>query len=462
MLWLRSNAFSANEKGNGGDICESRIIDIRNDIKKWIEKGGSQQLHLPPNLTLAEYNAKMLTAIKHTTVSCTDSHLSIGDSDKTCINYSLKENNTFMMKCNFARFQNTDESNQYKLVHHELAGVAGFEVNDGKDESKYDTSGQITKYLKNTVIKKLVITSSQKLSSESEINPKEVLQFVTLGKYFLRQDDIEMRLDFYEQNKSMLKEKIRDYVEIELIPQLLTLKSEYSATENESSNSNSRRIYKEIQIVIDSKIDQIKKEMEATISQVDLTSYEQRLIHLFLAKKAIWEKKLVLAEEDDSLFSIVRESEYRDISQYDEENSINFLYQLDKLKERINRLFTYKENTNYLLFKFEKQLLLATDIGGLLEIPEDCLKSGGWGSSQYNFLLPFSSIKQVKLLVGVKGQGPITMRCSRGFNTSFEYNAEKRKFNINYTKETWGSLFDSNVAYHYPKPKEIFEAIEKN
>jgi hypothetical protein len=50
----------------------------------------------------------------------------------------------------------TDQSDQYVLIHHEYAGLAGFEVNDG-ESSQYEISNQISGYLEDQIVKKLVV-----------------------------------------------------------------------------------------------------------------------------------------------------------------------------------------------------------------------------------------------------------------------------------------------------------------
>jgi hypothetical protein len=44
--------------GNGGDICEKRIQNIRDDIGSWIQKGGPEGLDLRAPLTVSEYTNK--------------------------------------------------------------------------------------------------------------------------------------------------------------------------------------------------------------------------------------------------------------------------------------------------------------------------------------------------------------------------------------------------------------------
>lgn len=143
------------DRGNGGDLCELRFNNVRDDIRSWIQKGGSKGLQLPSNLSLDQYNSDMLEQIDNAQVSCTEDKVMIGAAEKTCINF-LDEKGQAKIKCNLKRFLDSEDSAQYVLVHHEYAGLAGFEVNTD-EESDYRISNQISGYLETEESQKLVI-----------------------------------------------------------------------------------------------------------------------------------------------------------------------------------------------------------------------------------------------------------------------------------------------------------------
>lgn len=142
-------------KGNGGDLCELRIQSIRDDIAAWIMGGGSKGLKLPEGVVLAQYDTEMLRWIKSATVSCVDQELKLGASQKTCMNF-LDEAGRARIHCNIKRFRDTAGSDQYVLIHHEYAGLAGFEANV-TEASHYPISSQIAGYLENQTSKRLAI-----------------------------------------------------------------------------------------------------------------------------------------------------------------------------------------------------------------------------------------------------------------------------------------------------------------
>ena len=155
LIFGSSRAFAAgHSEGNGGDACENRIQTIRDDISGWIISGGSSALGLPVGISHQDYVASMGHVLKVATISCVQDPIIIGGAFKTCRNFV--DAGVQRIECNFQRFAETSESDQYVLVHHEYAGLSGFEVNDGAD-SNYQISNQLSEILELQVVKKLPI-----------------------------------------------------------------------------------------------------------------------------------------------------------------------------------------------------------------------------------------------------------------------------------------------------------------
>jgi hypothetical protein len=163
---LTANAFAtqshAHEGGSspgGGDMCEDRIKLIRDDIGAWINKGGPASLKLPTGITVSDYSQRMTNAISKAQIECVtqgDHHypVEVFGRPKVC-RFEPSEN---LVTCDFVKFNSTSEAEQYRLIHHELAGLADLEQPDRAD-SHYDISNQITSFLKNEVVKRLAIVS---------------------------------------------------------------------------------------------------------------------------------------------------------------------------------------------------------------------------------------------------------------------------------------------------------------
>jgi hypothetical protein len=164
--------------GNGGDTCENHFKVIRDDLRSWIVAGGPSGLELPTGVNLSLYSSRMLTQITNAQVSCVDKKVKIGGAEKTCKNF-VDSAGQAQIVCNRKRFMDNNEDQKYVLVHHEYAGLAGFETSH-KGSSKYALSNQITSYLQNTVVKRLVVkplgakpTSSAECASWIAIYPIE-------------------------------------------------------------------------------------------------------------------------------------------------------------------------------------------------------------------------------------------------------------------------------------------------
>lgn len=152
---MSAPAFANKEVNNGGDTCEKRFRAVGDDVASWIQGGGSAGLTLPEGVTLPQYNEQMLAAIHSAKVSCQEAPVLVAGAEKTCRNF-LDEHGAPAVTCNFARFNETGEANQYVLVHHEYAGLAGLEMNEGA-ASNYFLSKQISAYLARETVKRLAL-----------------------------------------------------------------------------------------------------------------------------------------------------------------------------------------------------------------------------------------------------------------------------------------------------------------
>lgn len=154
---LRMQLKDGDEKGNGGDMCESRIKNIKRDISEWIEDGNAIDLHLPAGVNLNQYNTGMAKAMAETRVFCSNKSVFVQGVEKTCKNFQ-DANYYPRIVCNFERFMNSTDEDQYLNIHHEYANIAMLEKNDGTS-SNYYISNQITGSLHPVVANKLMIGS---------------------------------------------------------------------------------------------------------------------------------------------------------------------------------------------------------------------------------------------------------------------------------------------------------------
>lgn len=149
-----ARTFIGTEGGNGGDLCEARIYEIRNDIFTWVNNGGARGLNFPPAWNQSLYEKEMKRSLMDAKVSCTNEILKIGKAEKTCIN--MIQDGQARINCNINRLSAASDSDQYVLIHHEYAGLAGLETNNG-EISNYETSHQLTKFLVQAVVTRLAV-----------------------------------------------------------------------------------------------------------------------------------------------------------------------------------------------------------------------------------------------------------------------------------------------------------------
>lgn len=151
------------ESGGGGDSLEERVNIIRADILKWINAGGARSLKLPADVSHEDYASLMTDILRPQKVvlGFAESEIFVGGIPKTCRSFISAENSMPHILCNIARFKGTSESDQYRLIHHEYAGLVRLERNDGA-ASDYEISSQLTDYLRvQTILRLAVINETQ-------------------------------------------------------------------------------------------------------------------------------------------------------------------------------------------------------------------------------------------------------------------------------------------------------------
>jgi hypothetical protein len=188
-LPLTAYAGGGTSVGGGGDASEARVNEIRADILKWIVNGGAKELKLPSGVAYDVYESGMervlaphavvvgfVTADQENSAWDPELRVSVDGQPKTCRSFISNKDSMPHILCNTERFASASEGEQYRLVHHEYAGLAGVERNVGAS-SDYEISNQLTDYLvPETVlrlsVKKNPVTSSAQFEHEFELTCK--------------------------------------------------------------------------------------------------------------------------------------------------------------------------------------------------------------------------------------------------------------------------------------------------
>ncbi|MGK5084252.1 hypothetical protein WDW37_13230 [Bdellovibrionota bacterium FG-1] len=155
--------------GGGGDASEVRVNDIRADILKWIGEGGAETLKLPSGITREFYRAGMekflaphavvvgfVSTAQETLTPNPEGKVSVNGLAKTCRGFVSSKDGLPHILCNAERFAANSESQQYQLIHHEFAGLAGLEQNIGAS-SDYQLSKQLTDFLVAQTVLRLAV-----------------------------------------------------------------------------------------------------------------------------------------------------------------------------------------------------------------------------------------------------------------------------------------------------------------
>ncbi|MGE3609038.1 MAG: hypothetical protein AB7I27_05580 [Bacteriovoracaceae bacterium] len=213
LLISQCFAFDGGDKvGGGGDSLEARVDEIRVDILNWINRGGALSLVLKENLTLSYYEQKMKEILEPQKViisfvennDSTDEELKVivQGAPKTCRGFISKKDHRPHILCHVERFKNASESEQYQLIHHEFAGLAGIEINKGA-ASDYSISTQLNRFLKYQATLKLAIVMPRP-SENTSFNPLKILDEARI-LYEERMLEIEQNQLKIQSAKNQLK-----------------------------------------------------------------------------------------------------------------------------------------------------------------------------------------------------------------------------------------------------------------
>jgi hypothetical protein len=176
MIPVLAAPLKGGSSEGGGDICQDRIESIRNDISDWIRSGGSTGLKLPVGISVAQYNQKVQAVIAlmqendQTSISCVDSPdlVLVENTQKICkssyadpthpttVCYRGQQNE---LGHYINGFMGLSQDDQYVLVHHEVAVLAGLE-DLPENSTDYPISNQIAEYMQDEMIRKLGIKAT--------------------------------------------------------------------------------------------------------------------------------------------------------------------------------------------------------------------------------------------------------------------------------------------------------------
>jgi hypothetical protein len=134
------------DRGNGGDPDVGKFRKIGSEIQSWIQGGYANKITLPAGMTLQKYVTAMDAAFNAYHVSFVDRSISVRGVQRMCKNTNDRVNGAQIVcqRSLILRELNANSDGIYQLIHHEVAGIAGLEVNIGQ-ESDTRLSDQITK-----------------------------------------------------------------------------------------------------------------------------------------------------------------------------------------------------------------------------------------------------------------------------------------------------------------------------
>ncbi|MDO9184198.1 MAG: hypothetical protein Q7U04_17420 [Bacteriovorax sp.] len=260
MTWTCS-AYAASKgtnSGGGGDASETRVNEIRSDILKWIKNGGAKELELN-SISYDDYVKRMTDILQPKNVvvgfvvkdneANKELQVNVKGAPKTCRGFYSKIDSLPHILCNISRFENTSESKQYELIHHEYAGLVNVEKNKGA-ASDYEISTQITDYLESKNVLKLAVKTLVKLDSNLQLKLVETEKALNLCSLEMPRVDSN-RVSKYRKSVNLIPEMAirKIYLENRLTQiTKITLISQQENRKNENGMFSKGSVLKLLQV----------------------------------------------------------------------------------------------------------------------------------------------------------------------------------------------------------------------
>lgn len=212
----------------GGDVCENKIKEIGKDLYTWIYKDGGRDLDLD-EISYDDYKNNMLQAINQAkAINCisgerSEQILKVNGIEKTCV----FDKRMSSITCDESKFMSKNIDDQYRLIHHEFAGLAGLE-NPNQENSNYKLSNQISYYLETITVKKLVIKNRVRpgenkakitFFAESGIKVEEILNIKNRVNHIIEKiENSGFYLNYSYDDKKKEYKQFNGIINIDLSP----------------------------------------------------------------------------------------------------------------------------------------------------------------------------------------------------------------------------------------------------
>lgn len=155
---------------------------------------------LAPHVVIVSF----VTSLQESLTDDSEQKVLVEGNAKSCRGFISQRDNRPHILCNVERYPTSGED-QYKLIHHEYAGLAGVEKNVGAS-SDYTFSNQVSKNLISKVIKCLPITDEDDQNAKEQVETKKS----EYGEFYI--DDAQAKVIKEKIKTKLLTPKFRNLV----------------------------------------------------------------------------------------------------------------------------------------------------------------------------------------------------------------------------------------------------------
>lgn len=231
MAFVEQSSAIGGANGGGGDSQEMIVDAIRSDIRSWVQAGGPQGFkNWPPGVTLAIYKKSMpallepkaviigfVTSAQEAKELDAELKVTVKEQPKACRGFFSTADRKAHILCNVERFPIV-AAEQYRLIHHEFAGLAGVEQNEGA-ASDYTLSNQLTSLLQAETVYRLPIQKGYSVCAGLEICVEDKVR-TTIQKMLAQQkgiftkmkvaNDATYHFECYSESKESFGDRMKD------------------------------------------------------------------------------------------------------------------------------------------------------------------------------------------------------------------------------------------------------------
>lgn len=159
LILLATQSYAQSDHGNGGDEAERRWNPVKNNLKSWILQGGHLGFKYRNSDTPEDYRKKMLEAlelpVEFIPAKDAQDQVQVNGLQKMCRNLVVDQKPR--IRCIIESVLLIKDHEFIYILHHEYAGITGFETGSALGVSDYYYTDKLTPSIEAQITYRLVV-----------------------------------------------------------------------------------------------------------------------------------------------------------------------------------------------------------------------------------------------------------------------------------------------------------------